>query len=101
MDELLADILKSRLDFKPWVFPILRNSNEFALDDELCKRIESFPAANCKVLEDIDCLVDNDLCKSPLSGCYQEEEEHLVCEIEGEIVEWLLCETVGLVGVRT
>ncbi|KAL8519434.1 hypothetical protein ACS0TY_010391 [Phlomoides rotata] len=101
VDELLADLLRPRLDFKQWGFPIFRNNDHFGLDDELCKRIESFPAANCKVLEDIDSLVDNDLCKSPLSGCYQAEEERLVCEIEGEIVEWLVCETVSLVGVRT
>ncbi|KAL2509926.1 Uncharacterized protein Fot_33573 [Forsythia ovata] len=31
-------------------------------------KIESFPAANCRVLEDIDTLIDTDLRKSQLGG---------------------------------
>ncbi|KAI3471087.1 hypothetical protein Pfo_027750 [Paulownia fortunei] len=100
VDELLSEILRPHLDFKPWVSPVTGNEH-FALVDELCKKIESFPAANCQVLEDIDSLIDKDLCKSPLNGFFEEEGESLVCEIEGEIVEWLVRETVAMVGVRT
>lgn len=98
MDELLADILRPHLDFKPWISPIVGNIDHFGLADEVCKKIESFPAANCQVLEDIDSLIDKDLCKSRLNGYFEFEGESLVSEIEGEIVEWLVSETVAMVG---
>ncbi|KAK6117561.1 hypothetical protein DH2020_048689 [Rehmannia glutinosa] len=100
-DELLAEILKPHFDFKKWV----TENDHFCLADELCKKIESFPAADCRVLEDIDFLIDKDFCKSRFNGFFLEEEgERLVCEIEGEIVESLVRETVAVVvggGDRT
>ncbi|KAK4436338.1 hypothetical protein Salat_0797500 [Sesamum alatum] len=98
VDELLAEILRPHLDFKPWVAPI---TDHLSLVDELCKKIESFPAANCQVLEDIDSLIYKDLCKPRLNGFLEEEGESLVCEIEGEIMESLVRETVVIFGVRT
>ncbi|XP_011101154.1 uncharacterized protein LOC105179248 isoform X1 [Sesamum indicum] len=98
VDELLAEILRPHLDFKPWVSPI---TDHLSLADELCKKIESFPAANCQVLEDIDSLIEKDLGKSGLNWFLEEEGESLVCEIEGEIMESLVRETVAMVGVRT
>ncbi|KAK6117747.1 hypothetical protein DH2020_048508 [Rehmannia glutinosa] len=101
LDELLAEILKPHFDFKTWV----TENDRFGLADELCKKIESFPAADCRVLEDIDFLIDKDFCKSRFNGfCFEEEGERLVCEIEGEIVESLVRETVAVVvggGDRT
>ncbi|KAL0452537.1 UNVERIFIED_CONTAM: hypothetical protein Slati_1231800 [Sesamum latifolium] len=98
VDELLAEILRPHLDFKPRVSPITAHLSSA---DELCKKIESFPAANCEVLEDIDSLIDKDLGKSGLNGFLAEEGESLVREIEGEIMESLVRETVAMVGVRT
>ncbi|KAH6809625.1 hypothetical protein C2S51_027408 [Perilla frutescens var. frutescens] len=103
VDELLVDILRPQLDYNPWITPAAANTaDHFSLVDELCKKIESFPAANCRVLEDIDFLVDKDLRKAPLN--LEEEGERLAREIEGEIVERLVSETVAVVvadGVRT
>ncbi|KAL6581441.1 hypothetical protein OROMI_007364 [Orobanche minor] len=100
VDELLAEILKPYLDFKPWVdtnFPV-NGIDQFGLCDELCKKIGDFPTADCQVLEDIDSLIEKDLCKLSLDGYFVDEGERLVCEIEGEIMNWLLCETVAVVG---
>lgn len=99
VDEILADILKPHLDYKPWA----NNSpaaDQFALVDDLCKRIGDFPGADCQVLEDIDFLIEKDLRKTAVKGCIWEEGEWLVREVEGEIVERLVSETVAD-GVRT
>ncbi|KAL3650465.1 hypothetical protein CASFOL_006868 [Castilleja foliolosa] len=104
VNELLADILKPHLDFKPWVESNGDGFDQLSLCDELCQKIGDFPAADCKVLEDIDSLIDRDLCKSKLNGGFEGEREELVCEIEGEIMECLVRETVAAVvggGRRT
>lgn len=88
----MAGILRPHFDLRPW-------NEQLPLVDELCKRIDGFPAADCLVLEDIDSLIDTDLSKSGLNG-FVEEEERIVCEIEGEIVEWLVGETVAEMGGR-
>ncbi|KAL7147526.1 hypothetical protein ABFS83_06G113400 [Erythranthe nasuta] len=102
VDEILAGILRPHLDFKPWV--VSPADEQPCLIDEICKRIASFPAANCLVLEDVDSLVGGDLCNKWRinDGFFEEEGERLVCEIEGEIVESLVREAVvEMVGVRT
>ncbi|KAL6526948.1 hypothetical protein OROGR_016038 [Orobanche gracilis] len=100
VDELLAEILKPYLDFKPWVdtnLPV-NGIDQLGLCDELCKKIGDFPAADCRVFEDIDSLIEKDLCTLSLDGYFLDEGERLVCEIEGEIIDMLLCETVAVVG---
>ncbi|KAL9164570.1 hypothetical protein ABFS82_06G113400 [Erythranthe guttata] len=95
VDEILAGILRPHLDFKPWVGSPAEEQP--CLIDEICKRIASFPAANCLVLEDVDSLVGGDLCNKWRindDGFFEEEGERLVCEIEGEIVESLVREAV-------
>lgn len=94
VDELLAEILTPQFNLKQWI-PSTGENGHFPLVDELCKKIDSFPAANCLVLEDIDSLIDKDLLKSQLNGFF-DEEENMVCEIEGEIVDWLVRETVAV-----
>ncbi|KAL1550791.1 hypothetical protein AAHA92_18709 [Salvia divinorum] len=98
VDEILADILRPHLDYKPWI----HNSpaDQFSLVDDLCERIGNFPGKDCQVLEDIDSLVEKDLRKTAVNGYFVEEGERLVREVEGEIVERLLIETVAD-GVRT
>ncbi|KAG8381409.1 hypothetical protein BUALT_Bualt06G0119100 [Buddleja alternifolia] len=103
VDELLAEILKPHFNFKPRVSPVTEK-NDFPLFDQLCEKIDSFPAADCRVLEDIDSLIDTDLCKYRLNGFFEEEWESIVCEIEGGIMEALLSETAAAavaVGGRT
>ncbi|GER27051.1 hypothetical protein STAS_02732 [Striga asiatica] len=98
-DELLAEILKPKLDFMPWGADL----NTIAADNldlcgELCRRIGDFPAADCRVLEDIDSLIERDLRRPKLNSEFLgEERERLVCEIEGEITEWLVRETAAVV----
>ncbi|KAK6118048.1 hypothetical protein DH2020_048213 [Rehmannia glutinosa] len=94
VDELLDEILRPRFNLKFWICEDDHNS---PLVDELCKKIDSFPAANCLVLEDIDSLIDKDLRKSQLNGGFVEEES-VVCEIEGEILELLVREAVVVMG---
>ncbi|KAL0371637.1 UNVERIFIED_CONTAM: hypothetical protein Scaly_0845300 [Sesamum calycinum] len=100
VNELLAEILKPHFNLRPLIPPIT-SVEHFPLVDELCKKIDSFPASNCQVLEDIDSLIDKDLRKSQLKGFFEEESENIVCEIETEILESLVRETVAMVGGRT
>ncbi|KAK4363397.1 hypothetical protein RND71_018638 [Anisodus tanguticus] len=86
VDELLAEILKPyKQDCQ------LMYGKE--LIDTLCTRIRSFPSANCQVLEDIDALIDKDMQK--LDALFEEEQvETIVCEIERDIMEELLHDTM-------
>lgn len=97
VDELLGEFLRPCLDFIKSASPI--NDHSY-LVDELCKKIEGFPAAKCEVLEDIDGLIERDLCNLPLQRSFEEEGDNMVCEIVGEITEWLMRETVAEVGFR-
>lgn len=93
VDELLGQTFTVRFGFTRWVSPL----GFFPAVEELCKRIDSLPAARCVVLEDIDSLIERDLCESQLNWYWGGEEE-MVCEIEGEIVEWLVGEAVAVMG---
>ena len=56
------------------------------------KRVEEFPRAKCEVLEDIDELID--LQREKDGERMEEEGEELVAEIEGNIWDTLVHETV-------
>ncbi|KAL0304200.1 UNVERIFIED_CONTAM: hypothetical protein Sradi_6288100 [Sesamum radiatum] len=73
VNELLAEILKPHFSLRPLIPPITRVEH-FPLVDELCKKIDSFPASNCQVLEDIDSLIDKDLRKSQSNGFFEENQ---------------------------
>lgn len=97
------DILKPYIHVKPnefWVAAgrILDGSE---LIKTLCGRIGSFPSADCRVLEDIDSLIDKDLGLGQKERSFEEVElgDKIVAEIEGDILERLLHETVAMVGV--
>ncbi|XP_073292982.1 uncharacterized protein [Primulina huaijiensis] len=98
VDELLGEILRPRLGFMKLASPI--NDHSY-LVYELCKKIGGFPAAKCEVLEDIDGLIERDLCNLPLQRSFEEEGDNIVCQIAGEITEWLVRETVAEVGSGT
>ncbi|XP_052184581.1 uncharacterized protein LOC127796468 [Diospyros lotus] len=96
-DEILAQILKPNYMQKPWVY-----YNHHILGSELiqklCSRIKSFPSVNCQVLEDIDGLIEKDLCRSELQGYssmapWEDESEAIVAGVVGGIVESLVVET--------
>ncbi|KAL3524217.1 hypothetical protein ACH5RR_017051 [Cinchona calisaya] len=98
VDELLAEILKPNyLNLKQCSQSRCHQMYGSELIETLCSRIKKFPSADCKVLEDIDALVDTDLrSKSswvpfPYGG--EDERERIALEIEREIVESLVHET--------
>ncbi|XP_057798496.1 uncharacterized protein LOC131014522 [Salvia miltiorrhiza] len=93
VDELLAENLSRQFKMNRRISPF----GGSRLVEELCKKVGNFPAAKCVVLEDIDSLIDKDLSKPQWDGFWGEEEE-MVREIEGEIVEWLVCEAVAVMG---
>ncbi|KAA8533795.1 hypothetical protein F0562_031312 [Nyssa sinensis] len=100
VDEILVELLKPYLNLKPWLNSISDDyqiMNGSQLIDKLFAKIQSFPSADCRVLEDIDALIDIDLCKhqQPLqrSTAFEEEGEAIVSEIERDIVDSLVKET--------
>ncbi|KAK2653727.1 hypothetical protein Ddye_013583 [Dipteronia dyeriana] len=104
VDEILADVLKPVINIKPWCnvigsicrgcyyYGYMHGSN---LIDTLCLVVGSFPCADCRVLEDIDGLIDKDLPKMKLQNeiAWEEEGEGVVTEIEKDILDSLINET--------
>ncbi|XP_047168531.1 uncharacterized protein LOC124837261 isoform X1 [Vigna umbellata] len=85
VDELLSEILVRPKRFRG------------RLLETVWERVRSLPRAKCEVLEDIDGLVEMEEMRE------EEEEKGLVKEIEGNIVEWLVHETLTVMvgGVDT
>lgn len=101
VDELLADILKPYMNMKPWASSNghgynCRHMQGSQLIDTLCAKIRSFPSADCRVLEDIDGLIDKDLPKAKVESAmaFEEEGEEMVTEIEKDIMDTLVHEIV-------
>ncbi|XP_009618671.2 protein LONGIFOLIA 1-like, partial [Nicotiana tomentosiformis] len=109
VDELLVEILEPyyiNLNPKWLITPKIRRLHcrqmcGLELIETLCTRIQSFPSANCQVLEDIDALIDKDLQKRELGtrGAFEEEGESIILEIERDIFELLLHESVAVFGM--
>ncbi|XVF09753.1 hypothetical protein REPUB_Repub07fG0122900 [Reevesia pubescens] len=99
VDEILIEILKPYFNMKPWVVSTV--GHDFShmvgsqLIDTLCSKIRRFPRADCRVLEDIDALIDKDLPEMKLQSimAYEGEGEGIVNEIEKDILEALVHET--------
>ncbi|XWS61079.1 hypothetical protein CRYUN_Cryun07bG0095000 [Craigia yunnanensis] len=105
VDEILIEILKPYFNMKPWVITVGHDFSHMDgchLIDTLCSKIRSFPQADCRVLEDIDALIDKDLPEMKLQClmAYEEEGEGIVMEIEKDILEALIHETAVDFGVR-
>ncbi|XVE58637.1 hypothetical protein DITRI_Ditri04bG0185100 [Diplodiscus trichospermus] len=105
VDEILTEILKPYFNMKPWLVTVATDINHMdgcQLIDTLCSKIRSFPQADCRVLEDIDALIDRDLPELKIQSAmaYEEEGEGIVTEIEKGILEALLNETTVDFGVR-
>ncbi|KAE8694712.1 hypothetical protein F3Y22_tig00110777pilonHSYRG00374 [Hibiscus syriacus] len=77
------------------------SSSRCRLTDVLCSKITTFPRADCRVLEDIDGLIEKDLAEMKHQSimAYEEEGEGIVVEIEEGIMESLLDTAVDF-GVR-
>lgn len=99
VDEVLREILESqegerekRLWFLKGGICNQRGRSVEGLVKRVWKRVEEFPRAKCEVLEDIDELID--LQREKDGERMEEEGEELVAEIEGNIWDTLVHETV-------
>ncbi|KAM3382143.1 hypothetical protein P3S68_007716 [Capsicum galapagoense] len=93
VDELLVDILMKQCSSNLKQRCQLMHGAE-ELIDTLCTRIRSFPSANCQVLEDIDALIEKDMSTLSSATFFEDEVESIVCEIERDIMEELVHDTV-------
>ncbi|XP_043705418.1 uncharacterized protein LOC122655274 [Telopea speciosissima] len=106
VDEILVDELRPYLNMKPWLrcidhggfSPKDTQTTSLQLLERLWSRIQSFPAANCQILQDIDALVEKDLPDNNMRTLhlYSEEGESIVFEIERLILDSLLHETAAV-----
>ncbi|XP_019449604.1 PREDICTED: uncharacterized protein LOC109352191 isoform X2 [Lupinus angustifolius] len=100
VDEVLLEIIRPRkCEKKLWFLHgcCWYQGNVEGLVECVWKRIEKFPCANCEVLEDIDGLIkseDMEKVKVESEEGLEEEEEKLVAEIEGNIWDKLVHETI-------
>lgn len=106
VNEMLVQILKPHMNMKPWITSTWSTSDHHGhmlgsqLIDALCMRVESFPCVDCKVLEDIDALIDKDLPQLKVQNmtALEEEGEGVVSEIEEDILDALVHETALVLG---
>ncbi|XP_031263709.1 uncharacterized protein LOC116121941 [Pistacia vera] len=105
-DEILVDILKPFINMKPWITSHDNGSHNMHMQgseliEKLCLQIKSFPCADCRVLEDIDSIIEKDLPQmKELNGlAFEEEGEGLVMEIEKDILDTLIQETAVEFGI--
>ncbi|XP_057952095.1 uncharacterized protein LOC131146481 [Malania oleifera] len=96
VDEILGDILKPRSGKSQTG----QTMHGHQLLEILCRRIGGFPLADCRVLEDIDALIDGDLTGSKVQSweAYEEEGEGIALEIEKDIMNSLVQETAADFG---
>ncbi|XP_065870612.1 uncharacterized protein [Euphorbia lathyris] len=99
VDEILAEILKPYMNIKPWVNSSISNLKGSDLIDVLCSKVRSFPCADCRVLEDIDALIEKDMppaVKVQSETAFGEEGEGIVIEVEKDLLDTLVHETAAL-----
>lgn len=108
VDEMLVEILKPCMNMKSWAASSSGSgySNNIAgkkdvrgshLIDLLCSKVRSFPCTDCRVLEDIDALVEKDM---PLLKLQNDvafvEVEGIVTELEKDLLDSIIHETATI-----
>ncbi|KAM1029369.1 hypothetical protein ACFX13_042582 [Malus domestica] len=99
-----AELHLPYINLKPWVTSSNNILFEYCngmringshLINILCYKIQSFPCADCQVLEDIDALIDKDLPESKVQSemAFEEVAEGIVKEVEKDILDTLIHET--------
>ncbi|KAM1020678.1 hypothetical protein ACFX14_041912 [Malus domestica] len=99
-----AELHLPYISLKPWVTSSNNILFEYCngmringshLINILCYKIQSFPCADCQVLEDIDALIDKDLPESKVQSemAFEEVAEGIVKEVEKDILDTLIHET--------
>ncbi|GFZ15257.1 hypothetical protein Acr_24g0014470 [Actinidia rufa] len=94
VDETLVEILRPYMNLKPWVCSFSYDCRMYGsqLIDTICTKIRSFPSADCRVLKDIDTLIEKDLSVSQMRRpmALEEEGEAIVAELENDLVDSLV-----------
>lgn len=100
VDEILCKKVKPFLNIRPWINPkkLYRcyNSTGEQLLEELWSEICSFPQADCKIVEDVNALVNRDLAN--IEECQMashEDVEKIGFEVEQHIFKSLIEEAVA------
>lgn len=93
VDEVLIEILKpngskKKLCFLDGWWTITE------LTERVLKRVVEFPCAKCEVLDDIDNLIEGEDMEKLIKVEDEEEREGLVMEIQGNILDTLVHETI-------
>ncbi|CAL9765669.1 unnamed protein product [Musa acuminata subsp. burmannicoides] len=101
VEEILRDLLTGCCNLPP---SFCRTSDREALLRQLWGQIESFPAADCRVVGDIDALVARDLPEAHVRLMLRhpsvvEEADDVVFEVEQDILDGLLGETAACLAL--
>jgi hypothetical protein len=101
VDEVLLEILKQKCWEKKLCF-----SQRFCdqltiteLTERVWKRVGEFTCAKCEVLDDIDNLIESEDTKKLIKVEGEEEREDLVMEIEGNILDTLMHESILVMSI--
>jgi hypothetical protein len=101
VDEVLLEILKQKCWEKKLCF-----SQRFCdqltiteLTERVWKRVGEFTCAKCEVLDDIDNLIESEDMKKLIKVEGEEEREDLVMEIEGNILDTLMHESILVMSI--
>ncbi|CAL9078720.1 unnamed protein product [Musa textilis] len=101
VEEILRDLITGCCNLPP---SFCRTSDREALLRQLRGQIESFPAADCRVVGDIDALVARDLPEAHVRRMLRhpsvvEEADDVVFEVERDILDGLLGETAACLAL--
>ncbi|RWV95939.1 hypothetical protein GW17_00041390 [Ensete ventricosum] len=101
VEEILRDLLTGCCNLTP---SFCRTSDREALLRQLWGQIESFPAADCRMVGDIDALVARDLPEAQVRLMLRhpsvvEEADDVVYEVEKDILNGLLGETAAYLAL--
>ncbi|CAK8532545.1 unnamed protein product [Lathyrus sativus] len=96
VDEVLMDILKPNSSEKKLYFldGFCEKWTVMELTEKVWKRVREFPCAKCEVLDDIDNLIESEDMEKVIKVEGEDERKGLVREIEGNILNTLVHETI-------
>ncbi|CAI8593594.1 unnamed protein product [Vicia faba] len=96
VDEVLMEILKPKSSEKKLCFldEFCEKWTVMELTEKVWKRVRGFPCAKCEVLDDIDNLIESEDMEKMIKFEGEDEREGLVREIEGNILNTLVHETI-------
>jgi hypothetical protein len=101
VDEVLIEILKHNGSKKRLCFldGFCDQWTITELTERVLKRVVEFPCAKCEVLDDIDNLIEGEDLEKLIKVEDEEEREGLVMEIQGNILDTLVHETISVMSM--